>query len=424
MASLIFITSSYLPSPDANGACVSQVIAQLRKEGHRIICICSKNDDQMAYEVSEGVEIYRVKKTLYALLLERTRENGGKTISLKILTLLRRIRSLMLLPVFPNTEPRRAGEIYRLVESIAGKRAIDCVIGAFRPFEGVSAAIRIKKKHPGIVCGGYYLDIMKGSAVSGLLPQKMYSRLCDKRELKIFGRLDFVLMAEAGPPIYGTPFFKAVEAKIRYINFPLLRNISEEAHRTAVYDKEYLNIVYAGYLDSAYRNPSFIFKVIETLCRRGCKIRIHLYGRSDCGEIIDKYCRRNPDNFRYYGQVDGAAARGAILSADAVLNISNRTENIVPSKVFELFSSCKPIINVITNPDDPCLGYFSRYPCVCTLDGHKENIEAEAGKLMEFLYNGNSATVSYEEIEPLYYSSTPAATTGIINEYLLKESRA
>jgi hypothetical protein len=422
MANIIFITSKYMPSPDANGICVAQIIKQLQREGHHLICICTQEGTQRKYEVCEGVEIYRVEKPFYANQLEKQRYSIKKNLYMQVLTFLRRIRSFILLPIFPNTEPCRARKIYRLVESIIKEKPIHCVIGVFRPFEGVAVALKIKKIYPDIICGGYYLDIMKGATISKLFPQRMYFKLCDKRELKIYNSLDFVLMAEAGKKIYKFPYFKKVEKKIRYINFPVFRDIGEETHQKIAFDEEYYNIVYAGYLDINYRNPAFFFNVIKIVCTKGYKIRLHLYGKNNCNDLINHYCRDNPDIFHYYGTVDSNKAKSAILSADAVLNISNKTDNIVPSKVFELCSSCKPIINVVTNPNDASLQYFALYPSVCFINEYNENTEKEAKKLISFLADNKNCDICFDEIEPLYYSSTPIATTSIINEYLNKES--
>lgn len=416
MSNIIFITSKYWPSPDANGICVQQIVKQLKSEGHQIICICVKEDGQLKHDFFEGIEIFRVKKTLYATMIEKEKETGKKSIAMILLTLLRRILSLAFLPIFPNTEPYRTRKIYRAVELIVQQKSIDCVIGVFRPFEGVAVAQKIRRKYPKIICGGYYLDIMKGANIPKIFPKKMYSKLCDVRELKIFNSLDFILMAEAGKIIYEKPYFKSVKEKINYINFPVFRNIGNEIHQRIEYDKKYYNIVYAGYLDRTYRNPTFIFKVIQNLNKKGCKIKLHLYGRNNCIDIINEYIQNNPDNFCYYGTVDSDKAKEAILSADAVLNISNKTNSIVPSKVFELFSSCKPIINVVTNPCDVSLDYFNYYPTVSIIEEYKGDIEMEMKKLWDFLYLSKNCTISYDEIESLYYSSTPTATINIINK--------
>ena len=104
-----------------------------------------------------------------------------------------------------------------------------------------------------------------------------------------------------------------------------------------------------------------------------------------------------------------------------MLNISNKTDNIVPSKIFELCSTCKPIINVVTNANDVSSRYFTLYPKVCFINEYNNNIEMEAKKLMLFLSNNKNDDICYAEIEPLYYNSTPMATTSITKEFLNKE---
>ncbi len=423
MANILFVTSKYLPHPSANGICVEQIIKQLQREGHSISCICVREKGQLEFEMYQGVEIFRVEKTFFARQLDKNRENVKEIFMMQILTIFRRIRSFLLLPIFPNTEPLRARRIYKIIESIINEKPIHCIIGVFRPFEGVDVALKIKKKHPKIICGGYYLDIMKGATISKLMPQSLYSILCDRREIKIFNGLDFVLMAEAGRKIYESTYFRQVRKKIHYINFPLFRNIREEINQLIKYDKEYYNIVYAGYLDINYRNPAFFLGMISFLCTKGYKIKIHIYGSNNCNDIISDYCHKYPRSFCYHGTVDSDEAKCAILSSDAVLNISNKTDNIVPSKIFELFSSCKPIINVVTNPNDVSLQYFELYPCVCFIEEYKKNVEIEANKLIDFMAKTKKCAIPYDEINHLYYNSTPAATTNIINKYINMKSK-
>lgn len=418
MARIVFITSRYLPSPDANGICVHQIIEQLKSEGHKIICICSQEEGQTKIEQIGDVEIIRVKRSYFAYLLDKSRDKGNKNMFVLFLLLIRRVRLFLSIPIFPNIEPARSRKILKLVESKVKENSIDCIIGVFRPFEGVNVAQKIKKTYPEIVCGAYYLDLLKGATIPKIFPVSLYNVLCDKSELKAFKNLDFVMMAESGKKIYSTPYFDRVLGKIHYINFPLFRDISNESYSNITYDEEYFNIVYAGYLDSGYRNPRYIFEVIKNLIEDGIKVKMHIYGRNNCMNIINEFCQEHPNHFYYYGAVESDKAKGAILAADAVLNVSNKNDSIVPSKIFEIFSSCRPIISVISNPNDPSLTYLNQYPCSHIVNEYDGKVKNDEVKLLSFIGKSKSSNITFKEIEPLFFSSTPVATTKIIEKYL------
>ena len=421
MAKLAFITSRYLPMPDANGICVQQIVNQLKNEGHEIIVICSQEEGQLKIEQIDGVRIIRVKNSWFANLLERNKNNSRKKILMISVMIIRRIRLLLSGFIFPNVDPLRSKRIYNIVKSEINGGSIDCIIGVFRPFEGISVAQKIKKEYPEIICGAYYLDVLRGATISKTFPVEIYNKLCDSKEVRIFRKLDFVLMAESSKLIYNLPYFNSVREKINYINFPLFSNKLAEPYLKQDYDCEYYNLVYAGYLDYRYRNPRFIFELIKNIIKSGLKVRLHIYGRNNCLNMINEFCLLYPNNFYYYGEVDRNKAKGALLSADAVLNISNVNKNIVPSKIFEIFSFCKPIISVISNPNDSSLEYLKKYPCSHLVNEYNGELKKETIKLIDFIINSKNIVVNYEDINHLFFSSKPVATTRIINEYLIKK---
>jgi len=418
MANILFITSSNYHNPDACGVCVQKIMNELKNDGHNLHCICAYDDDDPFFETVEDVKVYKIKRNYYMRKKSQYDKTGKNKLFIKILILLRRIRTLFILPMFPDVEPQRSRKIFRFSKKVLRENNIDCVIGIFRPFDDISAVLKIKKHYPDIICGGYYLDILKGGVVPKPFPKKIYDKLCETKEFKIFNKLDFVLMAENGKELYDIEKFKDISHKIFYVNFPVFKKNECINENLIKYDNEYFNIVYAGYLYRSLRNPYYFFKLLENLIKNGQKIKMHIYGNSDCADIIDEFCSSYPDSFVKYGSVKPDVVAQAISASDAVLNILNTISVSVPSKVFELCSSCKPIITVINDANDRSVEYLNNYPNVCFINEYEHKEDADIEKLMSFVMSDCKKEVIYEEIEPLFYSSTPKATTNIINRFL------
>lgn len=87
--------------------------------------------------------------------------------------------------------------------------------------------------------------------------------------------------------------------------------------------------------------------------------------------------------------------------SDILLNISNKQSySAVPSKIFQMFSIRKPIINVVRHPKDFAKKYFDIYPSVFTIEEYndKEKLtEADYGCCLKVLEDvGHLVGRSYE----------------------------
>lgn len=422
MSKILFITSKYLPYPDANGINTSCIINELFKNGDEIFCICSREKKQPIFERINNINVYRVKESFYSKLLAKYKMSPNNLlvkIVFSVCTLIRRIKGLILIPLFPDIAPFRSLVIYNLVKQIHKKHKLDCVIGVFRPFEGVKVAIKMKKKFPEIACGGYYLDLIGGAVIPPYVPRKLYNTICMNAERKTFDALDFVMMAKGGKKIYLNESYREFQDKIYYIDFPLFRDIYSETVKKIDYDKNKVNIVYAGTLDTHYRNPEYFLKVLEKVYEKKDNIVLYLCGTNNCAQIIDEYKIKYPDMIFNYGRVDIETAKAAILSADILLNICNKTDNIVPSKIFELFSTGKPIINVINNREDISLDYFKKYPLTFNIyEWCAQDDISDA--LIDFIENAGNMGIDRKKLYECFKENTPAPAIKIIKKHIKK----
>ena len=418
MSRILFITGKYLPNPSANGVNVGYIIEELQRRGHNLVCISIRQIEGVPYEVLNETPIYNIKATKYGELLQLSKEgnlNVWKCIYLWWLTLLRKSKSVLIMRKFPNVEPSQSKTAYRLACKLHEQNAFDCVIGVFRPFSGVAAAICMKRKYPNLLCGAYYLDLISGSTKPLFAPRKLYEKLCYEGEIKAFKELDFILMAKGGESTYSDDKYNSVNSKIRYIDFPVFN--TKTGKHSIDYDKTKVNLVYAGTLDKNYRNPTYMLQMMEKVNKQISGIVLHIYGRGNCGSIIKKYkCVCSYQSIEH-GMVSHDYVLSAMQQADFLINISNSTQNIVPSKIFELFSTGKPILNFISNKNDISKTYFDKYPSVCTLS-EWDGVEKQVASLREFILKEKGKHYAIEELQEKFVENTPEFTVNIIEEYL------
>lgn len=419
---ILYIGGRIYPTATANSINSINVIEELVNMGHSVTYIALDQDVTEPTILLDKVNVYAIKCTKFGMLLNKSNEqelNLLERIKFEFHTIIRKIRNAIYLLKFPDVDPTQSNEAFTLADKLHKKLSFDAVVGVFRSFSGVSAAIMMKKKYPDLVCGGYYLDIIAGSKKPSLIPNILYRYLCKRGELGAFSKLDFLLMPISGKKIYSDIAYKNIESKIRYVDFPLFKINDVNCSYYLDFEQHKLNLVFAGFLDSDYRNPEFMLKVLKALSKQTKPIVLHIYGRGNCNNIINKY--KDITNFEIiiHGMVSHDEVLCALEKADFLINISNKMENMVPSKIFELFSTGKPIINFIYNKDDISNIYFDKYPSECRIF-EWGNIEDECQKALDYVQKEIGVKYSKLDIEKKYFENTPHYTANILVESIQK----
>lgn len=410
MAHIAFLMGSFFPENDANVNCANNLMRKLMSEGHQITCVCGTVKENRT-DIIDGIKVKRVHHVSY----ERKYERKG-TIQKKVGKFFHFIYSIFVLLSFPDTEPFFSNKLYKELEKVNNDNELDYVIGVFRPFSTISAMIKFKKRHMQIKCAGYYLDILKGAVKPFGIPKSMYYSMCDNKESKAFRKIDVVFMPMNGIRYYeNNDLYSGVH--MEYVNFPTLILNSKSPKK---YYNRVKKIIYAGYMDKDYRNPEELFNIIINVVQQtNIPLEFHLYGRSNLDEKLYEYAQKYPELIFYHGNVSKSTIEEEISKADFLVNIGNKIEGIVPSKIFELFASKKPIIHYSSAELDSSLEYFEKYPDVCILY-EKDTVSDNVENMSKFIL-GEHKEISDEYLLDCYYSATPDAVTHIINEEMRHE---
>ncbi len=394
----------------------------MKNKGYEVRLISiNQNEEISRISVSEShIPVYPVKSTMFARFLELKRTNklsDADKIEYYFLLIVRKIKNIIGVWKFPNVDSSQSKAVFKLAEKLYKQEKYDCILSVFRPYSAVYAGIRMKKNYPEVISGAYYMDLISGSNKPKLIPGGLYKKLCMKGDIRAFGSLDFVLMAKGGKSIYKNKVYSGVNKKITYTDFPVFT--LSKAGKKQPGNSEEIHFVYAGTLDRNYRNPEHMLSVLKDEGEEIPGIVLDIYGRGDCYDIIDLFNRSPGFKIVEHGMVPHEQIVEAMISADFLINISNKTQNIVPSKIFELFSTGKPIINFVSNPDDISLSYFKKYPAVLNVN-EWESPQKYLEKLNAFITSEKGKQYNAEEIRKNYFENTPEYFVDILEKLILE----
>ena len=189
------------------------------------------------------------------------------------------------------------------------------------------------------------------------------------------------------------------------LGFPSVQKIIfAPADDDILFSKDNINCAFIGNLYCDIRTPEFILKIFELIDDE--RFVLHLVGGGQDSKEINEAQSRLGERLVLHGPVSTSAAKNVMLYTDILVNIGNNISNMVPSKIFEYFSSGKPLINTYKNIDCPTIEYFNRYPLAFNMY-ERDPITAEViSSFIEFCINNQKKNVDFDTVHSLYYNYT------------------
>lgn len=397
---IVFIVERYTPEYSANVNCIRNIVRELKQQNVRISIVCASHATT-GLDTVDDILVHRIKYINYASRLSVCRSKLKKG----LLVLGHFVKSVFLLPWYPNVTPSITNKVYKKLLDIQKNDRIDCVIGVFQPYFPIKAALKFNKKYKTIPVIGYYLDVMKGANKPFGTSQRFFEMLCDKSQKKDFAKLNKIFLPECSKVYYDTDYFSEYQEKIKYTNFPTLL----KENFTGENDSSTLNMVYAGTTNHVYRNPVRAINLLIKAHEHYPNIVFHLYGDSDMKDELKQLETKSNGVFVYHGIVQKAVADEAIQQADYCVNFGNNVRGMVPSKIFELIATGKSILHFTSGFEDSSLEYLNKYPKARILD--YQNTDQEILSDLINILKEKRIHIDYDSIERLFYTATPRAVS-------------
>lgn len=418
MKKILVLTSKYIPNPDANGLISKYLIDELKMRDFKVTCIGVRGDNEAYREIIDDVNIYRIDPTFYSYILQKkssTKSTFFTKIIFKIIYIIRKIKLMLLLFNFPNFDLMQANKLYKKIEVLHNREQFDYIIGIFKPYYNIAALKKFKKKHPDIMCIGYYLDLINSIQKPKVMPKKLYDWLCYREDSYTFKLLDLILMAKGGKDLYIDSKYDFVRKKIKYVDFPTFItrfNLYNRNNKNNI-DKKIV-LTYAGTLNIKYRNPEILLNILDKVSKEIKKtIELNIYGKNNCKKLLEKFNSNIYFQIKNHGFMSHEDVIKYMCESDILINISNKIQNAVPSKIFELFSIGKPIINVLFDKSDITKQYFEKYPSVQNIYAW-EQLDKQIKSVKNFIIDESGKQYEVDKIKEKFVENTPSYIANII----------
>ena len=419
MKKVIIILGSYYPNRSANGICVGNVVEELSSECE-VIVLCQKKttDSKNTKDSYSEIRLYDYSENRISLAANEryaTAKGFRKCIPFIVKAALGVKRYYQGIIKGTSLNRQKTNAIVCELRNIPGK--IDAIVPVCLPFEAVAAATIYKKTNdPEVKIVPMLFDLFAENPV--LHRTDRIRRRRHKKHLALervmCEQCDRLLFIEAWQE-HLSKYFTKYSDKFCPIEHPLIKKpLSSER---VEYEDGKIHAVYTGALYKTIRSPVFLLELFSRLIEKEPRIVLHLYTKGDCGEIVEKYCRRYPQNILDHGSVSPEKAKAAMLDSDTLLSIGNTNTDQVPSKVFEYISTGKPILHVSASEKDPVKTILQQYRSALCISASPTVTEEQVGIARKF-FNTHHGFIAFEDLEEVYYNATPRYTVERITQMI------
>ncbi len=405
----LFITKEYPPIPDASGRIVYILTQELKKQGHRVDVIARDINEHITD--GENGDVYWLKISAWERLCKRVNSADCKRIYKYIYFVATYVRKLvMMLNIrhFPNVEMPITKRTVKLFDKKLSHIKYDTVISFFRPYSCLEAAVEISQRDNVLGLVSCYFDLVEDASCPKLMPLKLYRELIQKGDEFIFEESDAVMLPRSAMTA-DKQLYRNYADKITYYDFPTfitgegsVNNISEAS------DDNTVRLVFAGKLATEFRNPKRMLDILNAVAAKTPHIsyELDMFGGGDCIDMVKEYSSVDNFHIRHHGVVQKDKVTEYEARADFLVNIMNYYSSLVPSKIFELFATAKPILNIMTRGDDGSLEFFEKYPAVYTAHVNTDDGIA-ADNILQFIGEHRNYRGDLQEIQEIYKTCTP-----------------
>ena len=375
---ILFITDKYLPSPSSNGACVSKIVNSYEHKENVYVLAFSFGETERVDNNIFYCHYKRKSSHLYNRIFGYCQDDDA------------------VMALF--------SQACRIIE----EKRIRTVVCVYRPVECLLAGLKLKKKYKDICVVGYFLDNIYEWGTSS----KLKDRIIFFNQKKLICKLNRSFDSIIALKYYQPTFEKIVGAtqKVFYAGLPSLTKCKLTGEESQEFASKHIHVVYAGSFYEQCRRPDEILSFMHEVCAVLPEMKIHLYSWG-CESLVDIAKKRMGHNLELCGRVTSEEAERAIHSADILLNVGNDLPYAVTGKLFEYFSTGKPVINFCYRRNDGASSDCEKYGNVFNVYSKGDNSVDDCVKFILNRYR-----IEWDALRTTFYDSLPEYTANLIME--------
>lgn len=373
---VVFITDSYYPSPSPNAICVRNLKEVFDEKGISTDIVAIRTFPAKTKNQTDKSVHFINPDLLYSLLIEAKAKRNAKQIF--ILSTIFKIRGAINGFFWPLSSISHIIKYFWKVKTLLSKTNEDTiVIGVYKSLEAAVAGALLKKMNSNATFFLYTLDAISGSIIPSVCKSKIIPQKSIKRwEKFLFNSYDNLFLLQSHNTYYNRPEYELYRSKIHYVDIPLLK-VREPMD---MINDGKIHFVFTGSLSTKTANPQYFLRILDFLDND--KFIFDIYGH-----IYDKDIDNSIKCSRF-ANYHGVVAHDDILSIQStssiLINFGNDTPCAIPCKIFEYFSTGKPVISFIKIDNDASLPYIHKYPSSLIIDERK-SIQENANNTLKFI---------------------------------------
>jgi hypothetical protein len=397
---ILIITHSFYPANEPRAFRWSSISKNLELIGHNIdILTISASKSLINSNFNNEKSIIRVTDPINSVAVFNRKNSNYRTSAFK------KQFKFLLKKLFEYLKWPDYAFCWIIPAYIAGKNLFkkynyDAVISVSNPFSSHIVAYLLLKNNKDIKWVCDYGDPFSFEYSYPSNNLKIYKKLNHYIEKKIILRSKKITVTnEAVISLYKRNF------NLTNINYkvipPIINTLKSDPQTTLTnfsFNQNTINLVYSGVLYSSLRNPLFLLKLVHDIQGKlpGKKINLHFFGNlGDCNEIFNKYINYVNDWLFLHGNIQQNILHNYLLKASFLVNIGNKSNHQLPSKIFEYITTCIPIINIVYSEKDLTIDILKKYNASCLLINNFSINESDRNKILNFIVNTPKVNIDF-----------------------------
>lgn len=389
---IAILSTMYYPIMGAPSACIDKYVQALKNDYE--IHIITRNDELCEPKcMTQDIRYFSSRIHELRKRFENNIKIGRRKIrSLIFLTVINVYKLLQTQFRFPSAQYWEIDGYLNALERLNDDVQLDAVIPVSNNFVTQLAALRFKKRHPKIKWIAFILDPYSEFYIyyKYKLFKNFWKNRNYRKEQEIYSEMDYGMFTSEMYR-YVPKVFKIEPKKIFKIEFAL--SDLKPDNSDDIRSNELCSLLYAGLFYKEIRNPEFALKTLSQVP----DISFDMYvGKGECEDIISKY---NQKNFKRNEYVDRNRYLEMIYNEyDILVNVGNNASLQAPSKMLELISTGKPIINFYHSKDSQ-YEMIEKYPLGLNVGKYDEE---SVSKIIKFCKKYKGKSISFKEVSALY----------------------
>lgn len=391
MKHIAVISNMYYPVMGATSAVIDKYLREL-KEDYTFHIITKTYE--IDFPPSEEFDIFYIssfRHRLYQRCMYNVKKGNNVLLSKLLLFLVRISMVIQNQWSFPTSRRWEINAYYQQLVALYEKYHIDTVIAVSDNFVSQLAMLKFKERYQNVKWIALILDPYHDLFVyyKYKLIKCLWKKANERKELEIYKKADYLLFSIE---MYNhvIEIYDIDKNKIFPLYFTLNKDLSDGSFSC---DENVSSLVYAGGFYKEIRNPEFALSSLSLVANMRLTMYLH---KGDCDDIVERFL----SNRILRKCVVGRKEYIDILKykCDILVNVGNKSSLQAPSKMLELLSTGKPIINFSFSKDSQ-YEMIEKYPLgINIMDQDKD----APYKITEFCKRMKGKKMQFEEILELF----------------------